>query len=323
MKRTSHKQWIEKIVKRDRRAIGRLITKLENHDSEIFPILKKLFPKTGKAVRVGITGFPGAGKSTIINQLVKQLVLKRKKVGVVLMDPSSPFTGGALLGDRVRMKEAQVDSKVFIRSMATRGRLGGLNLAARYASDILDAAGFDYIIIETVGVGQLEIDVTTSTDITLVVMTPESGDEIQAMKAGLMEVADVFVINKMDRDKEKIYFSRIKKGLEWYSEARQTDLVDVVPLEALYGKGVDLLTQRLLDVKKKKSKAKKQLAKEKLKAEMDIRACLEEYFRDELLSQPKVEEKIKQLIPKVRNRSCSPYSAAEQILRIGMKKRKN
>jgi len=312
---------IRGILKKDRKSIGRLISNIENRDPEIFPILAKLFPKTGRALRIGVTGFPGAGKSTIINQLAKAFAKKNKKVGIVLMDPSSPFSGGALLGDRIRMREIQMNSGVFIRSMATRGKMGGLNLAARYASDVLDAAGFDFILLETVGVGQLEIDVATSCDVTVVVMTPDSGDEVQAMKAGLMEIADIFVVNKMDRDKNKIYFSRIKRGLEWHSEARGRKPAAVLPIAALYGKGMDTLTDSLIQFAEQKRRGKLDGEKTKIRAEEDIKSCVEEIFIDRLLARPEVEKQIKQLSILVRSRKKSPYQAAEQVLQASLRKK--
>lgn len=312
---------IRGILKKDRKSIGRLISNIENRDPEIFPILSKLFPKTGRALRIGVTGFPGAGKSTIINQLAKAFVKKKKKVGIVLMDPSSPFSGGALLGDRIRMREIQMDSGVFIRSMATRGKMGGLNLAARYASDVLDAAGYDFILLETVGVGQLEIDVATSCDVTVVVMTPDSGDEVQAMKAGLMEIADIFVVNKMDRDKNKIYFSRIKRGLEWHSEARGRKPAAVLPIAALFGKGMDVLTNSLIQFSEQKRRGKLDGEKTKIRAEEDIKSCVEEIFIDRLLARSDVEKQIKQLSMLVRSRKKSPYQAAEQVLQSSLRKK--
>lgn len=293
---------------------------IENRDPGIFPILAKLFPKTGRALRIGVTGFPGSGKSTIINQLAKALVKKKKKIGIVLMDPSSPFSGGALLGDRIRMREIQMDSGVFIRSMATRGKMSGLNLAARYASDALDAAGYDFILLETVGVGQLEIDVATACDVTVVVMTPDSGDEVQAMKAGLMEIADVFVVNKMDRDKEHVYFSRIKKGLEMHSELRSRKPAEVLPTAALFGKGIDALTKSLIGFGEKKLRGKLDGDRESIRAEEDIKSCIEEIFIDRLLANSQIEKKIKALIPKVKSRKQSPYEAAELILKNGIEK---
>ncbi len=320
MTANNNKQLIWDVLRQDRKAIGRVISMAENHQHQIFSILQELFPKMGNALRIGMTGFPGAGKSTIINQLAKQLTRNRKKVGIVLMDPSSPFSGGALLGDRIRMKEIQLNPRVYIRSMATRGKMGGLNLAARYASDILDAAGYDFVLLETVGVGQLEIDISTSSDVTAVVMTPESGDEVQAMKAGLMEVADIFIVNKTDRDKNLLYFSRIKKALEWHSEARGRAMPKIIPMSALYGKGVDAFAKTLIDYQIKKKKGKLNGGREKVRAQEDITSCLEEIFMDNFLAQEHVQEKITKFSKEVQTRKRSPYEAAEIILKSGLKK---
>ncbi|MBI4398465.1 MAG: methylmalonyl Co-A mutase-associated GTPase MeaB [Candidatus Omnitrophica bacterium] len=253
----SSKSLICGVLARDRKVIAKLISHVENAMPGVAPILAKLGAKGGRALRVGITGFPGAGKSTLIHQIAKTLSQKKYRVGIILMDPTSPFSGGALLGDRIRLRDIQLDPRVYIRSMATRGHKGGLNLAARYASDILDAAGFDFIFLETVGVGQLDIDIASYSDVTVVVMTPESGDEVQAMKAGLMEVADIFIVNKMDRDKEKIYFSRIERGLEGHSVSRNRASAPVLGVAALYGEGVDSLLRVLIRFRVKKARRKK------------------------------------------------------------------
>ena len=180
-------------------ALARVVSIVENHRDGFEQILGSLHPRTGRARRVGMTGPPGAGKSTITSLLVKSLRDQGLKVGVIAVDPTSPFTGGALLGDRVRMESVALDPGVFIRSMATRGSLGGLAAATREVADVLDAFGFDRLVIETVGVGQSELDVARTADSTLLVLVPESGDSIQTLKAGVMEVADIFVVNKADR----------------------------------------------------------------------------------------------------------------------------
>ncbi len=183
-----------------RTAIARAITIIENGLSGDTEILSDLYPHTGKAYRIGITGPPGAGKSSLTDKLVKHYRLAGKKVAVIGVDPTSPFTGGALLGDRIRMISHYADEGVFIRSMASRGGQGGLAQKTQEVGDVFDAAGYDLVLFETVGVGQVELDVIQATDSVVVVLVPESGDEIQMMKAGLMEIGDVFVINKADRD---------------------------------------------------------------------------------------------------------------------------
>ena len=191
--------FIDQIIHGDRRAVARAISIAENGSPNAEELLSALFSHTGKAYRVGITGPPGAGKSTLTSKLASWYRTKGLRVGIIAVDPTSPFTGGAMLGDRVRMTDVELDAGVFIRSMASRGSLGGLSKKTREAADILDASGSDVILLETVGVGQSELDIAGAADTTVVVLVPESGDGIQAMKAGLMEIADFFVLNKADR----------------------------------------------------------------------------------------------------------------------------
>jgi LAO/AO transport system kinase len=190
---------VEGLQERRPRQLAKLISRLESGGESAHALLAALYPRVGNAVVVGITGSPGAGKSTLVDRFARTCRERGETVGILAVDPSSPFTGGALLGDRVRMQELYTDPGVFIRSMATRGALGGLARASRDAVDLLDAAGFDWILIETVGVGQDEIDIVRSVDTVVVVVVPGMGDEIQAIKAGIMEIADIFVVNKADR----------------------------------------------------------------------------------------------------------------------------
>ncbi len=189
----------EKIVQGDVRSLARAATWIENRRPESEPLLRELFPKTGRAMILGVTGSPGAGKSTLSDQLIEKLRAEGKTVGVIAVDPTSPYTGGALLGDRIRMQRHHADPGVFIRSMATRGWLGGLAAATTEMTMLFDAAGFDVVLVETVGVGQDEVEIARLADVTLVVMVPGMGDDVQAIKAGIMEIADVFVINKADQ----------------------------------------------------------------------------------------------------------------------------
>ncbi|WP_243288526.1 methylmalonyl Co-A mutase-associated GTPase MeaB [Geothrix terrae] len=191
---------LEPLRRGEARALGRAISWMENGHPEARALMARLWPHLGRAVVIGITGSPGAGKSTLTDQLARALRAEGQKVGILAVDPTSPFSGGAILGDRIRMQRIAADPGIFIRSMATRGALGGLARATQDAIDLLDAAGFDTVIVETVGVGQDEVDVVACVQTCCVVLVPGMGDEIQAIKAGIMEVADLFVINKADRD---------------------------------------------------------------------------------------------------------------------------
>lgn len=191
--------YVKEILEGSPRAVARLITWLEDEDERAYPCMEALYPHTGKAYVIGITGSPGAGKSTLTDKLTRAIRKSGKTVGIVAVDPSSPFTGGAVLGDRVRMSEHSLDDDVYIRSMATRGFLGGMAKATNDVVKVLDAFGKEVVIIETVGVGQDEVDIIEIADTTCLVLVPGLGDAIQSMKAGIMEIADVFVINKSDR----------------------------------------------------------------------------------------------------------------------------
>ncbi|MDY3982434.1 MAG: methylmalonyl Co-A mutase-associated GTPase MeaB [Veillonellaceae bacterium] len=191
---------VKELLNGSRLALARAITAVESEYDEAIDIMKAIYPKTGRARILGITGAPGAGKSTLTDKLVKQYVKAGKKVGIVAVDPTSPFSGGAILGDRIRMNDLATNENVFIRSMGTRGSLGGLSKKSSDVVKLMDAFGMDLIIIETVGVGQSEVDIVKNADSTLVVLVPGLGDDIQAIKAGILEIGDVFAINKADRD---------------------------------------------------------------------------------------------------------------------------
>jgi LAO/AO transport system kinase len=194
------KNWIERIRAGDLRSTARAITAIENRDPQASALLKALFPFTGKARVIGLTGSPGAGKSTLVDQLAREFRRDQQTVGIVAVDPTSPYTGGAILGDRIRMQSHYSDPGIYIRSMATRGSLGGLARSTADVTTVLDASGRDFILIETVGVGQDEVDIVRLADVTIVILVPGMGDDVQSIKAGIMEIADIFVINKSDRD---------------------------------------------------------------------------------------------------------------------------
>jgi LAO/AO transport system kinase len=210
----SERPLIGRILEGDRVAIAKAISQIENGSAEASGLQAEIFRHSGNAYSIGITGAPGAGKSTLTDRLIEVIRRRDGKVGVIAVDPTSPFTGGAILGDRVRMQQHATDPDVFIRSMATRGHLGGLALAAPQAIRVLDASGKDYVIVETVGVGQIEVEVVEAVDTTVVVVTPGWGDSIQASKAGLLEIADVFVVNKADRPGADRAVQELKQMLE-------------------------------------------------------------------------------------------------------------
>jgi LAO/AO transport system kinase len=193
-------RWIERIRLGDVRTIARTISAIENGTPHVTNLLKQLFPLTGGAKILGITGSPGAGKSTLVDQIAREYRKAEKKIGIVAVDPTSPYTGGAILGDRIRMQAHHADPGIYIRSMATRGFLGGLARTTADVTSVLDAAGRDIVIVETVGVGQDEVDIVRLADVTVVVLVPGMGDDVQTIKAGIMEIADIFVINKSDRE---------------------------------------------------------------------------------------------------------------------------
>ncbi len=303
---------IEKIFQQEKKSVSRAITQVEYGTEESTRLLKELHKKTGNAYRIGITGPPGAGKSTITNQLTKYFRKLNKTVGIIAVDPTSPFTGGALLGDRVRMSEIGTDSGVFIRSMATRGSLGGLSKKTIDAADVLDAAGYDYIIFETVGVGQSELDIANAADTTIVVLVPESGDSIQAMKAGLMEIADFFVLNKSDRPGSENAITALRTILMLRDHTEKDWLPNIIKTVASENSGIleiadeierhrnYLETNDLLIVKREEQFRKR------------IKEIVETFIKAQLWKNQRakiLEEKLSVVL----SRSESPFEVAEQI----------
>ncbi len=237
---------LQKIQDGDKRFVSRALSEVENSTQIGEEILENIFPLLGYSYRIGITGPPGAGKSSLTNQLTKLIVEKNFKVAIVAVDPTSPFTGGALLGDRVRMTEVGTNENVFIRSMASRGSLGGLSQRASEAGDIFDAAKYDFTIFETVGVGQSELDVAKAVDTTIVILVPESGDSIQAMKAGLMEIGDIFVMNKSDRLGADQAVTALQVILSFRDHDEKSWLPPIVKTIASENKGIEDLFQTII-----------------------------------------------------------------------------
>ena len=231
---------VEKVVSGDVRTVARLIRDIDDGMPEVREVLKQLYPHTGNAYVIGITGAPGVGKSTLVDQMIAHLRKRDKTVGVLAVDPTSPFSGGAILGDRVRMQRHSMDKGVFIRSLATRGHFGGLTQSTRSAIDVLDAMGKDYILVETVGVGQDEVDVVRSAHTTVIVVIPGMGDDIQAIKAGILEVGDIFLINKADRDGSDKTYTDLKLMIEMDEKKydRGTWKPPILKAQAVFDEGV-------------------------------------------------------------------------------------
>jgi LAO/AO transport system kinase len=305
---------IEKILSGDKLAIARAISTVEDGRAESAQLLKELFQHTGKALVVGITGAPGAGKSTLVDRLAIHYRKQGEKVGIIAVDPSSPFTGGAILGDRIRMQAMATDAGIFIRSMASRGNLGGLARSTVDAVAILDAGGYNKIIVETVGVGQDEVDIVKAADVTVVVLVPGMGDDIQAIKAGIMEIGDVFAINKADREG----VLRTERELEMLlsiSERPDGWTPHIVKTVAIEDKGIDQLAQAISSyqefVASNSEKARQRRANV---AQHRIIELLRDRFLKIALSKGLNEGELNALAQSVAERHRDPYSIVEEIV---------
>jgi LAO/AO transport system kinase len=304
-----HDALIEAALQGERGAVARLISMVENGGSELPVVMEALYAHTGAGYSIGITGAPGAGKSTLTERLVAEARGRGHQVGVLAIDPTSPFSGGALLGDRVRMQSHATDAGVFIRSMATRGHLGGLSLATPEAARVLEAAGKDIVIIETVGVGQAEVEIADACDTTIVVLNPGWGDAVQAAKAGLMEIADIFVVNKADRQGTRDAVRELRQMLEM---AELPWKPEIVPTIATDGSGIDELWTAI-GAHREYQEGNGLLAKRRRRRiEREIRDIVAERMRQRVESH--AGGLLEQLSEEVAARRLDPYRAADRLI---------
>ncbi|HVP15029.1 MAG TPA: methylmalonyl Co-A mutase-associated GTPase MeaB [Terriglobales bacterium] len=303
---------IDHALRGDRLSLARAISRVENDSDGAVAILDACFGRSGRAYRVGVTGPPGAGKSTLVTRLARAYRSRGENVAIVAVDPTSPFSGGALLGDRVRMGDLAGDEGVFIRSMATRGSLGGLAVHTAQACDVLDAAGFRRILIETVGVGQSELEVAQTADTTVVVLVPESGDAVQAMKAGLMEIADLFVINKADREGADRAAAAVRTALE-LRPVRSPWEPPVFPTVAVEGTGVEDVLEGLeehLEYLKRHGGLER---RRRLRLEQRLRDLLRDHLWRELGARI-LESEWRASVDAMAARRLTPHQAAERLM---------
>ena len=295
----------------DPRALARAISTVENHSPGWIELLKELFPHTGKARTIGLTGAPGAGKSTLVDQLARHYREQKHTIGIIAVDPTSPYTGGAILGDRIRMQQHFSDPGIYIRSMATRGSLGGLARTTADVALVLDAAGRDLVLIETVGVGQDEIDIVRLADVTVVILVPGMGDDVQTIKAGIMEIADIFVINKVDHDgAERV--EREIRGMQSLAMRGDQWTPPIVKTVAIDARGI----QELADAVEAYESHQKKLGLASQRKMQNWEVRLLEMLRDSLLQQARAalsNDELSRLASQVAEHQRDPYSVVEEI----------
>jgi LAO/AO transport system kinase len=305
--------WIEQLRSGDPRSLARAISTIENRAAGWSDLLKALFPHTGKARIIGLTGAPGSGKSTLVDQLAKHYRNKQQTVGIIAVDPTSPYTGGAILGDRIRMHDHYGDPGIYIRSMATRGSLGGLARSTADAATVLDASGRDLVMIETVGVGQDEVDIVRLADVTIVILVPGMGDDVQTIKAGIMEIADIFVINKSDREgAERV--EREIRAMQSLAARNDRWTPPIVKTVASEGVGTEALAEAIADYEA-------YLKKENLvftKSVENWQERLIEMLRDAMLEKVRARMdggSLERYAAEIAGHKRDPYSLVEEIVR--------
>ncbi len=303
---------VARLLAGDPRAIARAISLIEDESPEGAELIRRIFAKTGRAYLVGVTGPPGAGKSTLVDRLIAEVRKSNKTVGVIAVDPTSPFSGGAILGDRVRMQAHAGDPDVFIRSMATRGNLGGLARATAEVAVVLDAAGKDLVLIETVGVGQDEVDIVRTADVSIVTIVPGSGDEVQALKAGIMEIADIFVVNKADREGADRTVASIGAMLSLHAFADGSWRPPIVKTEATAGRGVPELLDTIEKFRAHTAGAQRQ--RRRVRAEWRLRELLAQRFLSHVEESILGAGEFDAILDRIAARETDPYSAVDAIL---------
>ncbi len=309
----------ERLVKGDLRAAGRLMSRAEAGSDEVRPVLGKIYKAAGRAHIVGLTGVPGSGKSTLVSKLVEAIREDGRRVGVIAVDPSSPFSGGSILGDRIRMSNLTMDDGVYIRSMATRGSTGGLARSALAAVDILDTAGFDIIIIETVGVGQDEVEIARAAHSVLVVSAPGLGDDVQAIKAGILEIADIHVVSKCDRADANRTISDLKTMLAMginvsikNNDGKPLWQVPVVGTSAQTGEGIRDLVATLN--RHRDAHRSTQLGQERLRRIAEYRTfkTAEDLLRSRFFAS--TSERVAAMVDRISRRELDPFAASEELM---------
>ncbi len=305
---------VDNLLQGDRRAAARAISLVENNDPEKQALLSSIHPHTGNAYIIGLTGTPGSGKSTLADRLIEFYRQGGQQVGVIAVDPTSPFTGGAILGDRIRMQEHALDKGVFIRSMGTRGSLGGLSRATREAAAILDAMGMDIILVETVGVGQSEVDIVKTADTTLVVLTPAGGDSVQTLKAGIMEIADIFVVNKADIEGADRTIREVNMMLD-LNQASAVWRPPVLPTRALANEGLEDLYKEIRSHRRHLEEGGRLQESRKEKARLEVMELVEFKIKSRVWNQIRKRDFFETMLNQILKKELDPYSAADQILK--------
>jgi len=307
-------QWAEQVRAGDVRAVSRAMTEIENRTGDAENLMRQLFPHTGNSYCIGITGAPGTGKSTLVDRMAAHYRSQKQTVGVIAVDPSSPFTGGAILGDRIRMQGHASDSGVFIRSMATRGSLGGLSQATSDAALLLDAAGKHYVLVETVGVGQGEVEIVRLADCTLVVLVPGMGDDVQNLKAGLMEIADIFVLNKADREGADRFKQQLHAILQLVPE-RNGWKPPIVLTVATENQGIDELSRQIERFRAHFHGKTERRAKEIALWRERLLNLLRERLVRRVVDNLATDGTLESLAAEVAERKRDPYSAVNEMLK--------